>query len=158
MTEKPKPKYTIDDIKTLLKDVTNTLEVVRDMSQEMGDKGFSEQVVQLMLAHTKDVLIATKFVAMPYRIPVEFFGAKLRYPQDCDAGYQLDEKYIDDLLKSDNRYDREYGQRLQEDNKLLEPKFLGDGIWDSSENCSDQGLSIFRLYDDFDMNRGDYDP
>lgn len=156
MAENTKPKYTIAEIKELMKEAISALNVIRDCSQENGNKDFAEQVVQLMLTHAKDVLVATKFVAMPHQIPVHFFSLKLRYPQECEAGYQLDDKYIQDLLKSEDRSAREYGNRLERDKSSLEPKFLGDGIWDSSENCSDQGLSMFRMYNDFDMNRGDY--
>lgn len=102
------------------------------------------------------MLLTAKAIAIPHKLPIAFLNMTLRYPEDCAASEQIDEEEIEKLKNSKDSWEREYGKRMEA--RLAElkisAKFLPDDIWDSSENCSDQGLGIFSNYDDFAAKRG----
>lgn len=139
----------------MLKQAQDTLSVVRDLALE-GDKNTAEQVSQMLLVHAREVLLAAKHIAIPHKIGLTFLNFTLRYPEDCDAGYQLTEEYIQEQLKSDEDWARRYGRNLASQQGTYEAKFLPSAIWDSSNNCSDQGLNMFTNFDDFALDRNDF--
>lgn len=126
----------------LMEEAKAALAVARDVGTG-ATKTDAEQISQELLAFATVVLEEAKNVAIPHKIELFYHGATLRYPEDSEAGYQMDPGDQDYALY------KSYSDRAT-------PKFLGDGIWNSSENCNEQGLNIFSSYVDFAMHRGDY--
>lgn len=131
----------------LLTEASAALSVVADMGAA-ANKEDAERIAQLLLAHAAAIVELSKRVAIPHKLALEFHGCTLRYPEDCAQADALQE----DLEALGTTYPS-YASYLEETRKHIQPKFLPDKIWDSSENCSDQGLGIFR-YDDFVHDRG----
>jgi len=129
----------IDDFLTGSQDF---MTLIKELGGAM-QKEEAAEAAQALLAHAIQVVLTAKAIAVPHKLPLSFFGTELRYPEDCDAGYQL----ADDF--------RIKYPQWSHNHTGLEPKFLGHEIWNSSENCSDQGLSIFEDYDDFALTRDD---
>lgn len=136
------------DMKTLLDEAEGIVKVFGDAVMCSGDRTSHEMGAQALMAHAVRVIQAAKAVAWRHKIELHFAGTTLRYPEDCEAGYMLDEG------PTQYKSYEEYKKTMRDS---IEPKFLGDNIWSSSENCSDQGFGMFLRYDDFARNRGDSD-
>lgn len=125
-------------IDALIKQAQDALAVAKDAGLSMN-KDDASQAAQTLIAHAMEVVMIAKAISTPHKLPLVFLGWTLRYPEDCKAGYQLTDEYFRNYLPNP---------------ESLQPRFLGDDIWYSSENCSDQGLGLFGRYDDF-ARRGD---
>lgn len=143
----------MNDIKQLieiLSQAEGSLSVAKDIALQ-SDKEAADRACQALLAHAKAAIIAAKMTAVQHRLQISFLGYTLRYPEDCAAGYQLTED-LDELERSYPSY----AESQKELRETIQPKFMSDNVWLSSENCSDQGLALFSVYDDFAMNRGEF--
>jgi hypothetical protein len=130
-------------LKELMAEAEQALAVFAD--EAIGDhRAKAELAVQMLLSHMEKVTKLVKAVSWPHKLPVHLHGYTLRYPEDCQAGYQLDDDYI---TRQQTAQHDSYAQYLIDAKKTIEPKFLHDAIWDSSSNCSDQGLAIFNNED-----------
>lgn len=148
------------DLEKLIDEAKQALSVAADCGTGVS-KEDADRVAQMLLAHANEVVALAKRVAIPHKLELMFFGATLRYPEDCAASYEINEppmtrveyeRWYRGGTDAYERYLKSY-EESQARKRQIEPKFLGDGIWMSSENCSDQGFAIFR-YDDFTFYRG----
>lgn len=139
------------ELEDMIREADAALSVLRDIVLVDATKERAQQAVQLLLVHAKNALLTAKQVAVPHKLPVEFCNMSLRYPQDCDAG--LKEEKIKEYRASEDKGYRDFADEVEQAMERLEPKFLSDEIWSSSDNCSEQGFNLFSL-DDFTVNRG----
>lgn len=128
-----------EQIDKLIGEAAGLISVAGDAVMQANDKTSSEVAAQQLLAHALMIVKLAKNIAVQHKIELHFLGHTLRYPQDCAAGYQFNDPYF-----VPGYFDG------------IEPRFLPDSVWLSSENCSDQGLGMFNSYDDFPSRRGDY--
>ncbi len=122
----------------LMQQAWAALEVAGDLALQESSKERVEDMTQRLLSLCHQTLALAKRAAVPHQIELQFLEYTLRYPKDCAAADQLDDPW--------------YTERHTYDG--IEPKFLGDLVWLSSSNCSDQGLALFSLPDFTNMRWG----
>ena len=147
-----------DDMSTarmeeILKESEEILKVFSDLVLEDGTEVRAQQAIQMLLVHAKNALLRAKELAIPHELPIDFLGVSLRYPKDNAAAYSKES--LEEMKKSPDKWERDEAERYEKRLEFVKPLFLGDEIWNSSDNCSDQGFGLFS-YNDFATTRGDY--